>query len=133
MWFEYHIPHDIVPLSPIHLHAHWLPDGTNTQPVRWEFTYMFAKGFAQEAFDPAGEVVLAEEAPPGVAYTHMVTESAAITLPTLTEPDGMIYVRVRRVTNGATDNTDNIFLLTADAHYQSTNMATEGKAPSFYR
>ena len=62
----------------------------------------------------------------------MVAETTAQTIAGLTEPDGLIHVVVSRITNGGTDNSDGIFGLTADIHYQSTNMATVNKAPSFY-
>ncbi len=132
-WMVFHIPHDIVPSSDFHLHAHWLPSGTNTQPVKWQWSYMYAKGFNQEAMDPTGTTITAESAGPGTAWQHMVTETAAITIPTLTEPDGLLYCNIKRITNGGTDNTDSIFLLTADVHMQSTGIeATVNKAPNFY-
>ena len=131
-WLVFHIPHDITPHSRVHFHAHWIADGTNVNPVKWEWYYTYALGFNQEAFDPAGSVATAEEAASGVAYQHMVTETDAVYIPTLTEPDGLIYVRLRRITNGATENTDGIFLLTTDVHYQSTDQCTFGKAPDFY-
>jgi hypothetical protein len=136
-WMIFHVPHDILPSSDIHLHAHWLPDGTNANTVKWQWQYAYAKGFGQEAFDLASladdaGTITAEEAGPGTAYTHMVTETAAITLTDLTEPDGLITTCITRITNGGTDNTDGIFLLTADVHYQSTGIPTIGKAPNFY-
>lgn len=131
-WINFHIPHDIVPNSDIHIHAHWFTDGTDTEVVKWQFDYTHALGFNQEAFSETGANITAEEAGPGVQYQHMVTESAGISLSNLTEPDGIMQVRVSRITNGGTDNADNVFLLTADVHYQSTNMATYGKAPNFY-
>lgn len=128
---NYHVPHDIA--SPtIHLHVHWYPSGTNTQPVKWQFTYSYALGFDQEAFSAAGTVITVEQAGPGVARRHMVAETAAITLPTLTEPDGIIKVHMKRVTNGGTDNTDTIYVPTLDVHYFSNSHATPGKAPDFY-
>ena len=131
-WMAFHVPHDIVPNTDIHLHTHWLSDGTDTEAVRWEYTYTYAKGFNQAAFDTTGTTVTAEEAASGTAYQHMVTETAAITISGLSEPDGIVYVRIRRVTNGGTDNTDTIFMLTSDVHYQSTDQSTFGKAPNFY-
>lgn len=139
-WMTFHIPHDIVPGSDIHLHTHWFPDGTDTNPVKWQYDYAYAKGFNQAAFDFAlaespltnAGTATSVTAGPGVQYQHMVCESPAITLPGLTEPDGLIHCHIKRITNGATENTDGIFLLTADVHYQSTNMATKQKAPGFY-
>ena len=133
VWMTYHIPHDIVPNADIHLHAHWFPDGTNANPVKWQFTYAYAKGFNQQAF-PLGSptVVTVEQASPEVQYQHMVAETVAQTVAGLSEPDGMIHVIIERITNGATENTDGIFMLTSDIHYQSTNMTTINKAPNFY-
>jgi hypothetical protein len=131
-WIPFHIPHDIVPGAPVHLHVHWFPSGTNTQPVKWQFTYTYAKGFNQGAYTAAGSTVTAESAGPGVAYQNMVTETDAITIAGLTEPDGILYLHLSRITNGGTNNTDTIFVTTADVHYQSTNMPTIGKAPGFY-
>lgn len=132
-WVAYHTPHDIVPGKPIHFHAHWFVDGTNVQPVRWEWSYMFAKGFQQQNYAVAGTVITADGTPPGTAYHHMTTETAAVTIADLTEPDGIIYARLRRIANGGTDNTDGVFLLEADVHYQTTQKATYGKAPNFYQ
>jgi len=129
-WFNFHIPHDIAS-NVIHIHTHWYPSGTNVQPVKWQYTYTLAKGFNQEAFSSTGTVVTAEEAGPGIALQHMVTETAAITLPNLTEPDGLLKVHVKRVVNGGTDNTDTIYVAEVDVHYISDNMATPGKAPDF--
>ena len=128
----FHVPHDIVPSSDIHLHAHWLTSGVDVNTVKWEWTYTYAKGFNQEAFSTTGTVITAEEAASGTAYQHMVTETTGITIPTLTEPDGLIVAICKRITNGGTDNADTVWLLTTDIHYQSTNQPTANKAPSFY-
>lgn len=131
-WMCFHIPHDIVPSSDIHLHTHYLTDGTNTNSVKWQYVYTYAKGFDQENFSATGTTITSETTPPGSAYRHMVSETAAITIATLTEPDGLIYVHISRITNGGTNNTDGVFMLTSDVHYQSTGLATKGKAPNFY-
>jgi len=133
VWFVFHVPHDIVPGADVHFHAHWTSDGTNTEVVKWEWIFMYAKGFNQANFDVGGTTITAEEAAAGSAYRHMVTESAAVSISGLTEPDGIIVARVRRVTNGGTDNTDGIFLLTSDIHHQTTDQSTIGKAPNFYQ
>jgi len=132
-WIPFHIPHDYVPGTDIHFHVHWLSDGTDVvNTVKWQFDYMFAKGFGQEAYPiaalPTPET--AEQASAG-QYYGMVTETAGITIPGL-EVDGILYLKLTRITNGATDNANGIFVLTSDVHYQSTNMATKGKAPNFY-
>ena len=133
-FFSFHIPHDYQPGTDIHLHTHWLCKNTDTtNTVKWEFEYMYALGFDQEAFNTTGTTVTAEQAS-GAQYQHMIAESAAITIPTLTEPDGIVYARIARITNGATDVANGqVFMLTSDVHYQSDSRATPGKAPDFYR
>lgn len=132
VWMTYHIPHDYVPNSSCYFHVHWFPSGTNANSVKWQFTFVYAKGFDQQAFAfGSPTTITVEQASPGVAYQHMVAETTAQDL-SITEPDGLIHCAIKRITNGATDNSDSIFGLTADIHYQSTNMATVGKAPSFY-
>lgn len=132
VWMTFHIPHDIAS-STVYFHAHWFPNGTNAQPVKWQFDFAYAKGFDQEAF-PFGSLTTAtaESTGPGVQYQHMVTETTGQTISGLTEPDGLIHCMVTRITNGGTENTDDIFMMTADIHYQSTNIATVNKSPSFY-
>jgi hypothetical protein len=132
-WHTFHVPHDIVPNSQVFFHVHWLASGTDANTVKWQFEHCYAKGFNQAAFDVASPTTVnAEQAAAGVAYQHMVTETVGQTIDGLTEPDGLIQVKITRVTNGGTDNANTIFMLTADVHYQSTNSGTYGKAPDFY-
>jgi hypothetical protein len=132
-FFSFHVPHDYQPGTDIHLHTHWLCKSTDTtNTVKWQFDYMYALGFDQEAYSTTGTTVYAEQAS-GAQLQHMIAESAAISIPTLTEPDGIIYVRVARIANGATDVANGqIFMLTSDVHYLSDSRATPGKAPDFY-
>jgi len=129
-WMAYHIPHDYAPNTDVFFHTHWLADGTDANTVKWEYIYTYAKGHNQQAFNLTGTTVYSEQASPA-QYQHMVSETAAVTISGI-EPDGIIYVRIRRVANGGTDNTDGIFVLTADVHYQSTNIATKNRTPNFY-
>ena len=132
-WMTYHIPHDIVPNSQLFFHAHWLTDGTDANIVKWQWEHCYAKGFNQAAFNVASATtVTTEEAASGTAYQHMVTETVGQTIAGLSEPDGLVMVKITRLTNGGSENADGIFLLTADVHYQSTGQATYGKAPDFY-
>jgi hypothetical protein len=133
-WHSFHVPHDIVPDSEVFFHIHWITDGTSTNTVKWQFEYCYAKGFDQAAFDVASPATAtAEEAASGTAYQHMVTETSGQAITGLTEPDGIIQVKVTRLTNGGSENADTVFMLTSDIHYQSTSAATYGKAPDFYK
>ena len=124
-WFTYHIPHDID--SPtVHFHSHFLLDAGDTEEVKWEYTYAYAKGYDQEAFALASPLqttsTLAGSATP---YTHQIAESVAVTIPGLTEPDGLIMANIKRVTNGGgTENLAGVFMITSDVHYKSNNRAT---------
>jgi len=132
VWINYHLPHDYALGTDIYFHAHWLPDGTDSNSVKWQFSYVYADGHDQAAF-PMGSasVITAEQVVGGTQYQHYVTETVAITIADM-EPDGMIQLHVERITNGATDNADGIFLLTCDIHYQSTGIPTVNRAPNFY-
>jgi hypothetical protein len=129
VWMTYHVPHDLV-VAPVHWHCHWTPVGASLEPVKWEVTYTNARGFGIGTFDENGTTVTAEEAPPAT-LAHMVTETAGIDMVSI-EVDSLILARIRRLTNSATENTSDIFMLTADIHYQSSNLATRNKAPNFY-
>jgi hypothetical protein len=132
-WMTFHIPHDYIKGTDVYIHTHWLPDGTNTNSVKWQFTYSYAHGHNQQAFALGSPgVETAEQVVGGTQYQHYVTETAAITL-TDCEPDGILTVAIERITNGATNNSDGIFLLTGDVHYLSDNSATLNRAPDFYK
>ena len=133
VFFVFHVPHDWVPGTDLFFHAHWsnAAAAPNTGNVVWSFDYSFAKGFGQEAF-PAVQTASVIAASPAVRYIHNVSETTAVSIP-LMEVDGLILVRGYRDAANALDTcTDAVFLHTMDIHYQSTNMATINKAPSFY-
>ena len=148
-WFNYKIPHDIyIPPSgaaTIHFHAHWLVDDSASPysgSCTWQWTYAFAKGFDQEAFDfslatspqTTAKIITVTQAS-GIPFQHMVAETAAVTIPGLSEPDGIICAQLERVSNGTSplgELSSEPFMIAAGVHYQSTNLATIGKAPSFY-
>lgn len=130
-WLNYHIRHDYAPGTDIFFHIHWFSNGSNVNPVKWQIEYAYADGHGDGVFPLASATTAtAEEAPDGTMYTHYVTETSAQTIAML--PDGIIQTRFTRITNGATDNTDDIFVKEADIHYQSTNIGTKNKAPDFY-
>jgi len=122
-WFAYHLNHDYRLNSPIRLHVHWLADGSDANTVRWTVQYVYAKGHNQGTFDfgdGTGTTQEFEEASPN-AFRHMTTLMPLGIDNTDFEPDGILWVKVSRVSNGGTDNQDNVFVLTADAHYQAND------------
>lgn len=141
----YHFNHDMffagegLPKSELYLHVHWTTDGTETVTSKWQFTYTIAKGFGRGTFDVAGggTVVTVEQAAPGVAWTHNVAEIASGIDISALEPDCLMMVQLKRITNGGTDLTDDVFVLTSDAHYRVGRYSTLNRTPvatgSFYR
>ena len=127
----FHVNHDIKPNGQAFVHVHWSTSGTSTAAVKWELTITRALGHNQANFGtPVVKTVT--QAAHGTAWRHMVAEVAVGDALTLTEPDELILVTLRRVTNGGTDNSDTVFGLTVDFHYERDRDATPNKAPNFY-
>lgn len=140
---RYHIPHDYVPGTDIHLHVHWshisaiVTGGTITFTV--EASY--AKGHNQAAFS-APVIDTFTGTASTTQYQHIVSEvqfsassPAGLQLDTDDlEPDGVILIRLEMTTNDITSGgaVPDPFIHEVDVHYQSTNMATKNKAPDFY-
>ena len=142
-WIEYHIPHDYVPGTDIHLHFHWSHNSADVTGgnVTWEADITYAKGHNQAAF-PATVNPTVVGAASVVQYRQIITEvqiSAAAPGATQIdsddlEPDGVILARVYLGANNITagDGVPDPFLHFADVHYQSTNIGTKDKVPDFY-
>lgn len=129
VFLAFHIDHDIKVGSTIYPHVHWATNGTNTAVVKWEIEYTIANRTANAAF-PAPTTITVEEAATGVAWSHMVTEHATgFTAP---EVDALIVAHLTRVTNGGTDNTDTVFGLFMDLHYEAQQYGTKSSSPDYY-
>ena len=129
-WFTYHIPHDIADTT-VHFHTHFLLDDTNTTNFVWEYTWAYAKGYDQAAFDlaitpiaGASGVITATLAGAGTAFTHQIAETIGVDITGLTEPDGMIMMSIKRITNGGSDKANGVFMITSDVHYLSDSGST---------
>jgi len=133
LWTNFHIQHDYAAGTSVFMHMHWHTSGTSTATVAWEFTWYHARGNNQEnfAFAGAGTVITASQVAQGTAFRHMITETAAISVPNL-EPDSMLCTRIRRITNGGSDNADTVFGFQADLHYQATSVGTKNRFVPFY-
>ena len=127
----FHINHDIKPNGLAYAHVHWTTNGTSTATVKWEFQIVRALGHNQANFTQSATIAV-EQAGAGSAYRHMVAEVDVADALTLTEPDELILVTLRRVTNGGTDNADTVFGLMVDFHYESDRDATPNRSPDFY-
>lgn len=129
--FELHFKHGTIVGTDVYLHVHWVSDGTDANTVKWEWTYSYARGYGQDHFSATGTTVTAVGTPDGTAYGHYITElSTPVQLATI-EPDGIMNCRLRRITNGGTDNADGIFLLKCDAHHRNDRIYTKNKNTPF--
>ena len=143
-YFEFHIPHDYVGGTDIHLHFHWSHTGTlvNGGTVTWEYEMSYSKSHNQAAF-PASVTGTVVGTASTTQYQQILSEgqvSAAspsgsqIDTDDL-EPDGVILLRIGVQTNGITVSGGGVpdpFLHYVDVHYRSTNISTKDKAPDFY-
>jgi hypothetical protein len=127
----FHVGHDIKPGGKAYVHVHWSTSGISTLPVRWEFQISRALGHNQAYFS-AETAYVVEQSSNGGAWRHMIAEVSDLQAITLIEPDELILVTVRRLSNGATDNPDGIFGLLCDFHYEADRDTTINKAPNFY-
>ena len=127
----FHVNHDVKVNGDAYVHVHWTTNGTSTNTVKWEMEITRSLGHGQAAFG-APITVSVEQAASGTAWQHMVAEVSVSDKLVLTEPDELILVTLTRVTNGATDNSDTVFGLLCDLHYESDRDATLNKAPNFF-
>lgn len=130
----FHVNHDVKVGGKAYVHVHWSTDGVDTNSVKWEFQISRALGHDQAFFGGAVSYFV-EQQPNQVAsgaWRHYIAEVGDIDVLTLTEPDELLLVTIRRVTNGATDNTDTVFGVMVDFHYEADKSATLNKSPDFY-
>lgn len=125
----YHVDHDFYYGSSVFFHTHWFKDGTNVQPVKWQMSVVYAHGHQQGVFNfttPTTDTI--QQVPEVTAYTHQIAELAT-GIDKSYRTDGIIVMNVKRLTNGGTENTDGVYLVTADCHYQADKFFTIQKAP----
>ena len=142
-WIEFHMPHDYVAGTDIHLHFHWSHNSAlvtgGSITIGANVTY--AKGHDQAAFPAEITTTLSPNAST-TQYQHLVSEvQLSATAPSASqidtddlEPDGLILARVYLSANNITSSgaVPDPFIHEVDVHYQSTNIATKDKEPDFY-
>lgn len=142
-WIEFHVPHDYVAGSDVHLHFHWSHNSAIVTggTVTWGADLTYAKGHNQAAFPaPVNPTVIGTAST--TQYQHIITEvQVSASTPSAVqidsddlEPDGLILARVYLGANNITSSgaVPDPFLHFADIHYQTTNIGTKQKAPDFY-
>ena len=129
VYLAFHIDHDIKVGSTVYPHVHWAGSSTDINLVKWEFEYTVAARTDAAAF-PAPSTIDLQEAPSATAWAHQVTEDAVgFAAP---EVDSLVLVHLTRVTNGGTENTDDIYGLFVDLHYETDRVSTPSRTPPFY-
>ncbi len=142
-YFEFHIPHDYVAGTDVHIHIHWSHTGqyVNGGTVTFTVESSYVKGHNQASFPASVSGDFTGTA--STQYKHIVSETqlsasspAGLQIDTDDlEPDGIIIMRVLLKTNGMTVSEGTVpdpFIHHVDVHYQSTNIATKAKVPDFY-
>lgn len=143
-WVDYHIPHDYVKGTDIHLHFHWSHNNAFVTGgnVTWAADITYSKGHNQAPFPATVNTTVVGNAST-TQYQHIITEvqvstsgGAAGQIDTDDiEPDGVIMIRGYLSANNITVSEGAVpdpFLHFKDIHYQSTNIATKDKVPDFY-
>ena len=127
----FHINHDILVGGRALVHVHWSTDGVDTAPVRWEFEISRALGHQQAYFSGESLLYVEQAGWPG-AWRHMIAEVDIADALTLTEPDELILVTLRRVSNGGVENANNVYATIVDLHYEADRDSTPNRMPDFY-
>lgn len=143
-YFKFHIPHDYVLGTDIHLHIHWSHTGTLVTGGTITFGYeiSYAKGHNVAAF-PASVGTTFNGTASITQYQHIITETQiSATEPDANQidsdnllPDGVIIARLEVNANNITVSGGGVpdpFIHFVDIHYQSTGIATKNKVPDFY-
>ncbi|KKN28257.1 hypothetical protein LCGC14_0856120 [marine sediment metagenome] len=152
-FLTYHIPHDYVPSTDIHLHIHWSQNaaGATGGTVDFKYSAIYAKGHNQvsgSAFtstpitDTFSSINIDDSGSGLFRYQQHITEvtiSAASATAALfdrddLEPDGVIELTFEMTTTNLTGTPSLPFIHFVDIHYQTIagKMGTKNRTPNFY-
>lgn len=144
---KFHVPHDYVPKTDLFIHVHWTHTGTNIAGELILNLYSaYAKGHQQDAFTNTS---IGSIAVSGINITntpplhHRVDEivysskggSASLLNTDLIEVDGFILLTFEAMSVPSVSGsiyTNDIYIISLDIHYRSTNLPTKNKSPNFY-
>lgn len=125
IFFNMHIPHDYIQGTTIYPHVHFATNGVSTNNVDWSLEYSFAEGFANDAF-PAPTTLNFTQAGAATAWEHQIVEHG--TGISGVDIDGVMICRLVRT---SATNTDSVFGLFVDFHYESDMNFTNEKDGNF--
>ncbi len=151
-FLTYHIPHDYVPGTDIHLHVHWSQNNAGATGGTIDFKYfaIYARGhnqasgsvFTSTPITATFSSIDINDGGSGLnQYQHHLTEvivSAATATAALFdrddfEPDGVIELTLEMDANNLTGTPSDPFIHYADLHYQTNGIiGTKDKVPDFY-
>ena len=147
----FHMPHDYVPNTDIFFHVHWTHAGSaisGSLVLNWYFTY--CKGYNQSgqtfyAEKNVTQTVTTTNVTNFPQYGHFINEfqisnaggdsthldTSALEVDALIKV-GMVASTIPTISGSPGGSSNNPFILMADIHYQSTQMATFNKNAPFY-
>lgn len=151
-FLTYHVPHDYVPGTDIHLHIHWSQNaaGATGGTVDFRYTAIYSKGHNQASgsvFTPTPKTatfssININDGGNGLnQYQQHFTEitiSAAIETAALFdrddfEPDGVIELTFELVVSNLTGTPSTPFVHYVDIHYQTNGIiGSKNRTPNFY-
>ncbi len=150
-FLSYHIPHDYVLGTDIHLHIHWSLNAVATGgTLTFKYTAIYAKGhnqvsgstFTSTPITATFTTIDINDGGSGLfQYQQHLTEvtiSAATATAALFdrddfEPDGVIELTFELDADNLTGTPSDPFIHFVDIHYQTTGLiGTKAKAPNFY-
>lgn len=150
-FLTYHIPHDYVPGTDIHLHVHWSQNNAGATGGTIDFKYfaIYAKGHNQvsgSAFTstPITATFTSVDISGGSGTTRYQQHLTEVTISAATataalfdrddfEPDGVIELTLEMDANNLTGTPSDPFIHYADLHYQTTGViGTKSRTPDFY-
>ncbi len=151
-YMTYHIPHDYVLGTDIHLHIHWSQNAAGATGGTIDFKYfaIYAKGWNQASgstftstpITATFTTINIDDGGSGLnRYQQHITEvtiSAASATAALFdrddfEPDGIIELTLEMDADNLTGTASSPFIHYADIHYQTTGLiGTKSRSPDFY-
>ena len=150
-FMTFHIPHDYVAGTDIHLHIHWSQNNAGATGGTIDFKYfaIYAKGhnqasgsvFTSTPITASFSSIDINDGEAGLTqyqqhFTEVVISAATATAALFDkddfEPDGVIELTLEMDANNLTGTPSDPFIHYVDLHYQSTNIGTKDKVPDFY-
>lgn len=113
--FSIQLPHGYQEGTSVWPHVHWIADAIDANTVKWEIDYQWLNPTV-DVIAAAPTSVYAEAAPAAAGVTY-VTSTTEVTK-AAAKISSLFMGNIRRITNGGTDATANIYLAFFDIHFR---------------